>query len=45
MAKTTLVTLGDQEIGEDIIPSDFSKVFNLPDINRETGFCKLKTLF
>ncbi len=44
MAGITLVTLGDQEVGKDTIPFDFGKVFNLPDINRETSFYKLKTL-
>ena len=44
VAGMTLATLGDWEIGEDTTPSDFSKVFNLPDTSGEAGFCKLKTL-
>ena len=38
----TLVTLGDWEVREDIIPSDFGGVFNLLDISGEAGFCKLE---
>ena len=44
MVKITLTTLGDWEIGENIIPFDFGGVFNLLDINGEVGFCKLETL-
>jgi len=41
---TTLATLGDQEVGKNTTPSDFSRVFNLLDTSGKTGFCKLETL-
>ena len=44
VTEITLATLGNKEIGKNITPSNFSKVFNLPDTNREAGFYKLKTL-
>ena len=43
MTGTTLVTLGDWEVGEDITSFEFSGVFNLLDTSREAGFCKLET--
>ncbi len=33
VTRTTLATLGDWEVREDTIPSDFGKVFNLLDTN------------
>ena len=44
VAGTILATLGNREVGEDTTPSNFGRVFNLPDTSREASFCKLKTL-
>jgi len=37
-----LAILGNLEVGENTAPSDFSRVFNLLNINRKAGFYKLE---